>query len=235
MKTFQIIGTISETARACVAHITPFMAIAILPCVATYYIEYEIYAENNAPETLSFITIVVTLFLHPFINAAIAHGVLIDACGRRPRLSEMFFVGGRFCLPFVGLSIVSQCLIGAGFFLFLIPGCILISGWSVAQGVLLDEKIGIITSMRRSWEITRGHRLRIFGFIVIIAIVAIGLLCLMPGIFWTPQNRWVYILGGGSLEALRLVIVFVAATQLYVALRALNLRRNMDPLASVFD
>jgi hypothetical protein len=95
-------------------------------------------------------------------------------------------------MPFLGrvilLSLLTTLLFFFGFLLLIIPGLILISGLVLATPALVIESRPHATdAMGRSWALTRGHRWKIFG-----ALLVTGLLIALPslalGVFAAVKN-----------------------------------------------
>ncbi len=66
-------------------------------------------------------------------------------------------------------------LIGIGLLLFVVFGILvlyLVLAWSLYAPVIIVEGQTAVRSLSRSWELTRGHRLSIFGAGLVVAIVA---------------------------------------------------------------
>ena len=76
-----------------------------------------------------------------------------------------------FILPIIGLSILEGIIIGLGLLAFLIPGIYLALAVSVAVQVLIVEHQGVMESMRRSFFLTRGKKLEILGYWLIIILI----------------------------------------------------------------
>jgi hypothetical protein len=76
-----------------------------------------------------------------------------------------------FILPIIGLSILEGFIIGLGLLAFLIPGIYLALALSVAVQVLIVEHQGVTASMKRSFFLTRGNKLEIFGYWLIIILI----------------------------------------------------------------
>lgn len=75
-------------------------------------------------------------------------------------------------LPFVVPLIVVSLLVGlvafVGFLLLVVPGVIAICGLAVSVPALVVESTSSTDAMGRSWALTRGYRLRMFGLFVLI-------------------------------------------------------------------
>jgi hypothetical protein len=92
-----------------------------------------------------------------------------------------------FILPIVGLSILEVIIIGLGFVAFLLPGVYLFLGLSVAVQVLIVERKRVMESISRSFVLTRGRKLEIFGYFLIVIIVLKQILIdilLVPKVFY---------------------------------------------------
>jgi hypothetical protein len=62
----------------------------------------------------------------------------------------------------------------AGTFFLIVSTGVVISSWCVAVPVCLAERAGALESLGRSWRLTKGHRLKIFGmFALVCAIILI--------------------------------------------------------------
>ncbi len=74
--------------------------------------------------------------------------------------------------PFVGPLIIVSLLVGLvafiGFLLLVIPGIIAVCGLALAVPALVVEGSPPTDAMGRSWALTRGYRLRMFGLFVLI-------------------------------------------------------------------
>lgn len=78
-----------------------------------------------------------------------------------------------------GAFLGSFLLIGVGLLLFIVVGILaiyLLLGWSVSTAAIMMEGRTALASLSRSWELTRGHRLSIFGagLVVLLAAAIIG-------------------------------------------------------------
>src|SRR5260370_360355 len=96
--------------------------------------------------------------------------------GRPVSLRDCFQVGlGRF-FPIVGLAISMGLAVMFASMLFIVPGLILYMMWSVATPACVVERLGPFRSMARSRALTKGHRWKIFGLLLLtlIPVVIIG-------------------------------------------------------------
>ncbi|GAA1997729.1 hypothetical protein JL107_11050 [Nakamurella flavida] len=63
----------------------------------------------------------------------------------------------------VGVSAVVSLSVAVGALFLVVPGVLIYLAWIVAVPVAVMERTGVGTALRRSAELTRGHRGRIFG------------------------------------------------------------------------
>ncbi len=90
--------------------------------------------------------------------------------------------GRRLILPLLGLTVLTSLLWLLGGLACLLPGIFLYVMWSLAPASLMLERGGVIESMRRSWRLVRGSWWRVFGILLLAAIIAgaVGQLILAP-------------------------------------------------------
>jgi hypothetical protein len=75
--------------------------------------------------------------------------------------------------PLIGLSFLSGIIFFLGMIVLIIPGYILFLCLCLAPSILSIEKKGIIDSMKRSWEITKGYKGKLFKGYLIISLINI--------------------------------------------------------------
>lgn len=211
--------------------------LAGLPSAAVNYSEPTIVTESDlnrylfplAPAIL--VAVAAALVLH----AALIRSAMAQMEGRPSNLGDNLAAGLRLFLPFIGLSILASLAITCGLILLVVPGVILACAWSVAVPALVEENTGVFGAFRRSAELTRGNRWRIFGLawayigIVLIVAIPIGILI---GIVALPLGMF----GGGLAVAAGLNGLFSAAIAVVAATAAAVLfdeLRNRPPRSAV--
>jgi hypothetical protein len=108
-------------------------------------------------------------------EAVIVHAAFQDMRSQSVSPAEAVNVVLRRFFPIAGLALVAQLPIWLGLFLLIIPGLILYTVWFVGLPVCVVERLGPWTSLRRSWELTRGHRWKLFGLAFLIVIPSLGI------------------------------------------------------------
>jgi hypothetical protein len=92
--------------------------------------------------------------------------------GRRDSsVGELIEATWPVVLPLIGAGILAGLGIGLGFFLFVIPGLILLTIWSVIAPVIVVERSGVIDAFRRSRALVKGNGWQVFGVIFIVFLI----------------------------------------------------------------
>lgn len=186
------------------------------------------------------------------LQGLVVYGAISRLNGRRVGADEAINVGARMALPLLGLAILQSLGIALGLILLIVPGLMLATAWSVAAPALVMEKRGVSASFQRSRDLTRGHRWRIFGLLVIYFIlasiisvavqglaVAAGVKPLKSGMISATQAATPGALVASFINALtnaaQYVISAAGAAAIYFELRTGKEGVAPDQLASVFD
>ena len=177
-----------------------------------------------------------TLVLSTLSQAVVLYGAFQDMRGRRVSLGESLKVGLSRFLAIIALAILMSLGIGFGFVLLVIPGLILVTMWFVATPACVVERLGPFASMARSSQLTKGHRWKVLGLFIVLAIgggiaggmidvvledvVGSATLTLVGGLIW--NGIW------GAFYA-------IAAVVTYHDLRVAKEGIDIEQIAAVFD
>ncbi len=135
-------------------------------------------------------------------------------------------------LPLIGLGIVMTLGIMLGLILLVIPGLILALMWIVSSPVMMAEDKGIIDSLKRSAELTKGSkRWIVLLFVVYIIIATVLGLFMMPFAF---AGTAAITIVGLVINTLTGAIQGTGIAAVYVDLRIVKEGGNTDALADVF-
>jgi hypothetical protein len=126
-----------------------------------------------------FIFAIVSLIVAAASQAATVVAVSQLHLGRPTSVSEAYSrVKGRI-LRVVLLTIVVGIGVGVGVLLLVVPGIIFTMMWSLAVPVTVLEDRGIIDSISRSSELTKGSRWRIFVVWILFIVLSVGVALLL--------------------------------------------------------
>jgi hypothetical protein len=168
-------------------------------------------------------------------QAIVLYGAFQNMRGREVSLAESLQVGLRRFWPILGMAFLVALLAGLAVLAFIFPALILATMWFVAAPACVVEQLGPWASLRRSRELTKGHRWKIFGLMIVLLIIsaiagstitaaltAIGgnLLAMVGTVLW--NGAW------GAFSAIAVVVT-------YHDLRAAKEGIDIDQIAAVFD
>jgi len=143
-------------------------------------------------------------------------------------------------LPLIGAAILSFLAIAIGFVLLIIPGFIVLGRLSLTLVVMMEENLGAVASIKRSWKLTKGHTMEMLGAMFAGQFMSggclLGATVSMAPLFGRyqdivalersgqakPQTHWLNYL------ALILMIPFIALTFLVGALSNNSTKYNND-------
>jgi len=114
-----------------------------------------------------------------FIGYALYTGFVVELVhdvrdGRRDStVGDLFEAAMPFILPLIGFGILYGLGVGIGFFLFVVPGLILVTFWAVGAPAIVVESTGPIGAFGRSWGLVRGNAWPVFGVLVVTLLIVI--------------------------------------------------------------
>ena len=121
--------------------------------------------------TAALASAIVFIFLNALTEAVVLYGSFQALRNRPVRIGESLQKGLSRALPIIGLSLCIAIGGGVGFLFLIVPGIILILMWSVALPACVVERLGPFQSMSRSSALTKGHRWKLLGIFLVIAVV----------------------------------------------------------------
>jgi len=215
-------------------------AIAYLPTLAFLAVQQGTIVRRGSVQPghaflLIGLGVVLGIVLNALSEAIVLFGAFEDMRGRPVNLMASAQVGLSRLFPVLGVAIlVGLCTMIAAF-LLVIPAFIVMTMLFVAMPACVVERLGPMQSLRRSRELTKGHRWAIFGLWFLVAIV-IGIGSKLAGMVGT--------LVGGVGFALLLSLIWNAlagafnAIMVVVAYHDLRVAKegvDTEQIASVFD
>jgi len=220
-----------------------FLTFFIVTLVAYSPILLEARAQTGEPTDLaealsllawSLVGLILLIVLSTFGQAAIVHAAFQDMRRRPVRLGESLNVGLRRLLALVGFAFLAGILILLAMIILIVPGLMLYVMWFVGLPACVVERLGPWTCMRRSQQLTKGHRWKLFGLALLLLIPALGSLLIGLGLAAVVGpiaaliGRWIW---GAIVAAFAAVLVAVA----YHDLRVLKEGVDIEQIAGVFD
>lgn len=223
-------------------HAISFLVLAVvlvgIPTFLTEYLTSDIAAAGDLsafrqPQT--WLVLLFTILLSSLLQGAVVHAVITDLRGSQTSIAGSLAAALKMILPMLGITILSSIIMGLGLILLIVPGIIAYIMLIVSVPVLMEEKLGVIGSMKRSRELTKGSRgkiftlLVIFGVVFFVSAVPFGLLTTSTASLSSMQIiNTVFGTVVGLLSA-----VFLAS--LYVELRMIKEGGSVQELAAIFE
>jgi MFS family permease len=238
---FRIGGVFSRSFAVYSAHFATFFllgAVSALPALLIYWSELIQSSGRPASATTAILLVVaglLGLIIGPLVQAAILYGAFQDMRGRRVSIGESLDVALRRFFPVLGVAICVSFAIGIGIILLIVPGLIFASMFFVAAPACVVERLGPFKSMRRSRELTAGHRWKVFGLLLLLTIVnliVVNVLKLGLGAMAGPILALIALLIWGALYGGFSALIAVVS---YHDLRVAKEGIDIEQIAAVFD
>ena len=137
-------------------------------------------------------------------------------------------------LPILGCVILLSLGIAIGFVLLIIPGVMLLVRWSVAVPACVLEGLGPVASLGRSAALTRGHRWKIFGILLLIWIASL-IIGSLVGLLTRPMGTTANLFGNFLWTAVWASYYGNVLVMIYHDLRVAKEGVDVDQIAAVFD
>jgi hypothetical protein len=138
----------------------------------------------------------------------------------------------RVLLPVIGITILYMLGIMAGTLLLIVPGIVILLMWSVAVPSYVEERAGVVASLKRSRELTKGSRWKILGLYVVMLTIIVLIQMLVVAIL--GQAGTLAIVAAMLTSAVFGTLFAAMIASLYVELRQVKDGATPDRLAEVF-
>jgi len=130
---------------------------------------------------LGFVVAIVAAFL---LQATLVKAVQDVRDGRADlSISETVSAALPYIWPVAGASILAGIGIAIGLFLLIVPGLFLITIWAVIVPVIVIERSAVLACFGRSRELVRGRGWHVFGTLVLVYLIMVGVNIVLGLIF----------------------------------------------------
>ncbi|MGO1074858.1 hypothetical protein [Inquilinus sp. CA228] len=167
-------------------------------------------------------------------NGAIIYGVVQTLRNQSFSVGRCLTIGLSALIPILGVSITVGVLVMLGMILLIVPGIMVFCAYYVAVPAAVVERPGVFASLSRSGVLTKGHRWRIFGILVVVVIASAAVQALAEVILGTMG---LYAAVFGPLALTSIVSAFGAVVNgvVYYQLRVAKEGVDIEEIARVFD
>jgi hypothetical protein len=227
-------------------NLLPFLALALmlggLPALALYYAQATFGLDGGSPVRIwggFTAALLVSIVAGNFTAAIFVRSTILYLNNGVADWRGSTIAALRLIVPMVLLSILVSIVITLGLLLLIVPGIIFALALIVAAPVLIAEQPGIIDSMHRSAELTRGSKGQIFLLVLIYIFAWFALSAVLgfaagAGGLDDVQVAAAAAVSEGLLGAASTLITSVMTASLYVELRTVKEGATIDRLAAVF-
>ena len=198
-RTFSV-GRVFERAFAAIRHnpiVTLGLAILFgaLPSLGIEFVLMELEAAASSDPSIStslfqlFALIGLFSLVGALSQAAFTWPLVAHAEGRRATIGECLFAVATSIIPLILLTVLSIVAITLGLAALLVPGLMLWVIWMVAVPALVVERRGVLKSLRRSAELTKGARWSLFGLLLVLTVASMGIALTVEAVTGQLQNE----------------------------------------------
>ncbi len=239
---FRIGGVLGGGFSILFSNIVPFTVLAMLINSPTYFFALSegttIEQSAEADLLIAMFMTLLSIVMYAALTAALAYGTFQELRGRHPSFGDCVAGGFRVMFPVLGVAIVVGICVGLGTAAFVVPGIFLAVALWVAIPVAVIERPGVLNSLGRSWELTKGYRWHVFGIIVLLVLLQMVsgfvVLAIMGGTSGFGVSTTALI-ADWLLTAFFGALYAVVSTVGYYGLRATKEGVGIQQIAAVFD
>jgi len=238
---FRVGSVISRSVALLLRHVPMFLMIAligyspILLAPRTQPADPTDLAQALSVLAQALLALIPLIVVSTFGEAVIVHAAFQDMRRRPVRLVESLNIVLRRSLAVVGFAFVATFLIQLGLVLLIVPGFILYTMWFVGLPACIIERLGPWTSLRRSRQLTKGHRWKLFGLALLIIIPGLGAGFLITTGLTAVVGPTVAVIVRLIWKAIWGAFATVVIVMTYHDLRVAKEGADIDQVAAVFD
>lgn len=245
---FKIGNVFSRSFSIYLRNFVPFLVLTGIILSPTYI--YNLFSLTNMFSELpemqqNILNIIMNIFgflLPVMVTAAVVYGTYQDLCGRHATLGNSLRRGLPLVLPVAGIAITVGVAAGLAAIALVIPGLIVMTMYLVAVPAAVIEKKGVMDSLKRSAELTKGFRWQVFGAYILLTFVNMGVAsAFVGGLFalgvTTSSEGIGSSIHSGSFLLDSVITAFSAVVYavIYNDLRIAKEGGNAEQIAAVFD
>ncbi len=162
---FRIGGVLNRTWRVLSRNLLAFGAVTAVASLPTLWLA------NSARGTgLIIAGALVSDMMRRLSQAMLVYAALQEMRGTRSSLRQSLQVGWQRILAVIGLAITASVLTALSFVVLIVPGVMVAVMSFVAIPACVVERLDPFSSLERSARLTSGHRWKIFGLLLLVAL-----------------------------------------------------------------
>jgi len=185
-------------------------------------------------------TLLVSWLFGSLLQGILVRATVLDLADAEMEFGQCVVTALGLILPIFVISFLVFVGSVVGSVLFIVPGAIFYIAMIAAIPALIEERAGVIGSMRRSYRLTRGSWLQIFVLLILFMIFSaiiwsISSLAFGVGMFVPAFDRPVMAAAAAGFgSTITAVIASTMIASLYIELRSVREGATTNDLASIF-
>ncbi len=178
---------------------------------------------------------VADILLRYLLTAALVYGTIRELRGSHASLVECLSRGLGLVFPVVGVAILVGVATGLATLLLIIPGLIVATMLWVAVPVAVVERPGVINSLTRSAELTKGYRWPVFGVLATVVALNVVLAILAGSLVAGEDDTTAFLLVSWIVSAIFGAVIAVVSAVSYHDLRVAKEGLGATQITAAFD
>ena len=241
---FRIRGILNRISSLLSRHFLVFIVVTIianLPLLLALQGAAKLGSAAARGDALGPAIIMVAVGFVPFVvlsilsQTVIVHATFKAMRARPINLGESFSVGLARFIPVFLLGLIMGTLVALASLFLLIPGLVLIVMWFVGIPACVVERLGPWMSLKRSAELTKGHRWEIFGLLALLFVIGTVASTVIEWVLAPIGIGLLTMLGTLISNALWSAYYSIAVVVVYHDLRVAKEGLDIEQIAAVFD
>lgn len=116
-------------------------------------------------DDISFVADILSFIISGLFSVAMIFVFLSGVRGQKIELGESLSKSVSLWLPMLGLTILAGLIVGLSLLLLIIPFFFVFPRLILATYFLVDQKLGIVASIKASWAATKGNVGKVYGIV----------------------------------------------------------------------
>lgn len=165
--------------------------ISLPELIFKFSVEYISY-DHFTPYLFKLAHFVTSSLFTPVLSGMVTMILGGQMCGKNISSTEAFAKIVKKLLPLIGLSFLISIASALGFLCFLFPGFIVLAATACAFPAMILEDLKPMKAFDRSWTLTKGHRSRMLGYLMI-NVLALSLFGMTQALFANYISNSTYV------------------------------------------
>ncbi len=177
------------------------------------------------------------LLVYYLLQAVLVYGTIMELRGARAAIGECIANGIKHLFPVIAVGVLVSIMVSVGTVLLIIPGILFLLWYWVAVPVAVVERPGIGASLKRSAELTKGSRWKLFALMLIVVPVLVFAVNFIVSFSVAAVSPGEAVVVGAVLviTALQSAFQSVVSAVTYHDLRIVKEGASGEEIAAVFD